>query len=377
MVQINRQDCEARIYICGVEPEDELLTEDKTMFLFCDAEANIITDIIDKSVEQDARHCVEQLNRQGKIAAALYTEIVPGESVTFAVEVDGNLVMALAQIHRLALETGVIHDELKEYPAQIIKLGESKLKELRKEYEQNSSIISETPVPEEKVTVDEFINEIENTTEVAISSDIPETLESEEKVTVDELVNEIENTTEVAISSDIPGTLESEEKVTVDELVNEIENTAEAAISPDIPGTPEPEEEVTVDELVNEIENTVEAAISPDIPGTPEPEVEATVDEIVNRIEPVARVDTSTARDHRRLALNHRLKDEWDDAIVEYTKAIELDSDYVLAYFERGELFQRQGRKADAIADFEKSMILSQKEDLTVAAKRHISELSK
>ena len=315
MVQINRQDREARIYICGVEPEDELLTEDKTMFLFCDAEANIITDIIDKSVEQDARHCVEQLTQQGKIAAALYTEIVPGESVTFAVEVDGNLVMALAQIHRLALETGVIHDELKEYPAQIIKLGESKLKELRKEYEQNSSIISETPVPEEKVTVDEFINEIENTTEVAISSDIPETLESEEKV--------------------------------------------------------------TVDELVNEIENTAEAAISSDIPGTPEPEVEATVDEIVNRIEPVARVDTSTAKDHRRLALNHRLKDEWDDAIVEYTKAIELDGNYVLAYFERGELFQRQGRKADAIADFEKSMSLSQKEDLTVAAKRHISDLSK
>ena len=315
MVQLNRQDREARIYICGVEPEDELLTEDKTMFLFCDAEANIITDIIDKSVEQDARHCVEQLNQQGKVAAAIYTEIVPGQSVTFAVEVDGNLVMALAQIHRLALETGVIHDELKEYPAQIIKLGESKLKELRKEYEQNSSIISETPVPEEKVTVDEFINEIENTTEVAISSDIPETLESEEKV--------------------------------------------------------------TVDELVNEIENTAEAAIISDIPGTPEPEVETTVDEIVNRIEPAARVDTSTARDHRRLALNHRLKDEWDEAIVEYTKAIELDSDYVLAYFERGELFQRQGRKADAIADFEKSMSLSQKEDLTVAAKRHISELSK
>ena len=346
MVQLNRQDREARIYICGVEPEDEQLTEDQTMFLFCDAKADIITDIIDKSVEEHARYCVEQFNQQGKMAAALYVEIVPGQSVTFAVEVDGKLVTALAQIHRFALKTGVIHDDLKEYPAQIIKLGESKLKELRKEYEQNSSIISETPLPEEKVTVDELVNEIENTAEVAISSDIPETLEPEEKVTVDE-------------------------------LVNEIENTAEAAIISDIPGTPEPEEKVTVDELVYEIENTAEAAISSDIPGTPEPEVEATVDEIVNRIEPAARVDTSTARDHRRLALNHRLKDEWDDAIVEYTKAIELDGNYVLAYFERGELFQRQGRKADAIADFEKSMSLSQKEDLTVAAKRHISDLSK
>ena len=284
MVQLNRQDREARIYICGVEPEDEQLTEDQTMFLFCDAKADIITDIIDKSVEEHARYCVEQFNQQGKMAAALYVEIVLGESVTFAVEVDGKLVTALAQIHRFALKTGVIHDDLKEYPAQIIKLGESKLKELRKEYEQNSSIISETPLPEEKVTVDE-------------------------------LVNEIENAAEIAISSDIPGTPESEEKVTVDE--------------------------------------------------------------IVNRIEPVARVDTSTARDHRRLALNHRLKDEWDDAIVEYTNAIELDGNYVLAYFERGELFQRQGRKADAIADFEKSMSLSQKEDLTIAAKRHISDLSK
>ena len=315
MVQLNRQDREARIYICGVESEDEQLTEDQTMFLFCDAKADIITDIIDKSVEEHARYCVEQFNQQGKMAAALYVEIVPGESVTFAVEVDGKLVTALAQIHRFALKTGVIHDDLKEYPAQIIKLGESKLKELRKEYEQNSSIISETPVPEEKVTVDELVNEIENTAEIAISSDIP--------------------------------------------------------------GTPEPEEKVTVDELINEIENPAEVAISSDIPGTPEPEVEATVDEIVNRIEPAARVDTSTARDHRRLALNHRLKDEWDDAIVEYTKAIELDGNYVLAYFERGELFQRQGRKADAIADFEKSMSLSQKEDLTVAAKRHISDLSK
>jgi tetratricopeptide (TPR) repeat protein len=315
MLQINRQDREALIYICGLEPEDEQLEEDQTMFLFCDAEANIITDVIDKSVEQDARHCVEQLNRQGKIAAALYTEIAPGKPVTFAVEVDGNLVMALAQIHRLALETGVIHDELKEYPAQIIKLGESKRKELQKEYEQSSSLISGTPVPEETVTVDE--------------------------------------------------------------LVNEMESTAEAAISSETPGTPEPEETITVDELVNEIENTAEVAITSDISGTPEPEVKATFDELISRIEPVAGIDTSTAKDHRRLALNHRLKDEWDDAIVEYTKAIELDDKFVIAYFERGELFQRQGKKADAIADFEKAISLGHKDDLIEAAKKHISQLSK
>jgi tetratricopeptide (TPR) repeat protein len=315
MVEPNRQDREARIYICGVEPEDELLTEDQTMFIFCDAKANITTDIIDKSVEEDARHCVEQLNQQGKIAAVLYVEIVPGQSATFAVEIDGKLVRALAQIHSLALETGMIHDDLKKYPAQIIKLGDSKLEELKKEYEQSSSLIS--------------------------------------------------------------GALGSEDKVTVDEFVNEIENTAEAAISSDIPIVPEPEEKVTVDELVNEIENTAEVAMSSDIPRTPEPEVEVTVDEMVSRMETVAGIDTGTAKDHRRLALNHRLRDEWDNAIVEYTKAIELDDSFILAYFERGELFQRQGRKTDAIADFEKSMSLSQKEDLLVAAKQRIDELSK
>ena len=315
MVQPNRQDREARIYICGVEPEDELLTEDQTMFIFCDAKANITTDIIDKSVEEDARHCVEQLNQQGKIAAVLYVEIVPGQSATFAVEIDGKLVRALAQIHSLALETGIIHDDLKKYPAQIIKLGDSKLEELKKEYEQSSSLIS--------------------------------------------------------------GALGPEEKVTVDELVNEIENTAEAAISSDTPIAPEPEKKVTVDELVNEIENTAEVAMSSNIPGTPEPEVEVTVDEIASRMETVAGIDTGTAKDHRRLAINHRLRDEWDDAIVEYTKAIALDDNFILAYFERGELFQRQGRKADAIQDFEKSISLSQNEDLLIAAKRHIDELSK
>jgi tetratricopeptide (TPR) repeat protein len=88
-------------------------------------------------------------------------------------------------------------------------------------------------------------------------------------------------------------------------------------------------------------------------------------------------IDTNTAKDHRRLALNHRLKDEWDEAIVEYTKAIQLDDSYVIVYFERGELFQRQGRKAEAIADFEKAIVLGHKEDLIEAAKRHIGELSK
>ena len=83
------------------------------------------------------------------------------------------------------------------------------------------------------------------------------------------------------------------------------------------------------------------------------------------------------AKDHRNRALNHRLRDEWEDAIGEYTKAIELDDNWVLAHYERGELFKRQGKKAEAIADFEKVVSLSRERETLKPAFRHIEELKK
>lgn len=83
------------------------------------------------------------------------------------------------------------------------------------------------------------------------------------------------------------------------------------------------------------------------------------------------------AKDHRTQALNHKLKDEWDDAIVDYTKAIELDSNFTLAYFERGQLYKLLGKKSEAIADFEKVVSLSNKPETDEAAQRYIEELQK
>jgi tetratricopeptide (TPR) repeat protein len=71
------------------------------------------------------------------------------------------------------------------------------------------------------------------------------------------------------------------------------------------------------------------------------------------------------------------LRDEWDDAIEEYTKAIELDDNWVLAHYERGELYIRQGKKPDAIADFEKVISLSHDRETLKPANRHIEELKK
>jgi len=75
--------------------------------------------------------------------------------------------------------------------------------------------------------------------------------------------------------------------------------------------------------------------------------------------------------------LNYRLKEEWDDALAEYNKAIELDSNYTSAYFERGELFKRIGKKSKAIADYQKVVSLSNKPETVEAAKRYVEELQK
>jgi tetratricopeptide (TPR) repeat protein len=88
-------------------------------------------------------------------------------------------------------------------------------------------------------------------------------------------------------------------------------------------------------------------------------------------------VEVTAVKEHRTLAVNHRLKEEWDDAIVEYTKAIELDNKFSLAYFERGQLYKLLGKKSEAIADFEKVVSISNKPETVEAAKRYIEELHK
>ena len=59
-------------------------------------------------------------------------------------------------------------------------------------------------------------------------------------------------------------------------------------------------------------------------------------------------VEITAAKEHRTLAVNHRLKEEWDDAIAEYTKAIELDNNFILAHFERGQIYKLQWTSAVA-----------------------------
>jgi tetratricopeptide (TPR) repeat protein len=104
---------------------------------------------------------------------------------------------------------------------------------------------------------------------------------------------------------------------------------------------------------------------------------EGEIDDMDQKTEPRSEAVPALARDHRSRALNHRLRDEWDDAIEEYTKALELEDNWVLAHYERGELYKRQGKKPDAIADFEKVISLSLDRETLKPAHRHIEELKK
>jgi len=133
-----------RIYISGLQYENEQLAEGQTGALFCDSKGNLTTSTIDISLLEIAQNYVTQLHYEGgKGAAVVCIEIAPGQSVTFAVEINAEQAEALTQINRYAFEIGdpVIPDRLKKYAAQIIKLADNKRKELKKDYEQRSRLL--------------------------------------------------------------------------------------------------------------------------------------------------------------------------------------------------------------------------------------------
>jgi hypothetical protein len=136
-----------RIYICPVQYEHEQLREGQVRVLFCDYEGNLTTDIVKTSSSEFVQDSVTQLGQADKAGAVLSMEVAPGQSATFAVEISREQAEALAQITQFAFKTGAtgtIPDYLRKYPEQIIKLGESRRKELKKDYEQIARSSSET-----------------------------------------------------------------------------------------------------------------------------------------------------------------------------------------------------------------------------------------
>lgn len=65
----------------------------------------------------------------------------------------------------------------------------------------------------------------------------------------------------------------------------------------------------------------------------------------------------------------------YDDAVVGYTRAIQLDRKFSLAYFNRGSILANQGKIEDAANDFFKVLTLSEGTDLEQMARKRIEEL--
>lgn len=62
-----------------------------------------------------------------------------------------------------------------------------------------------------------------------------------------------------------------------------------------------------------------------------------------------------TADEHLSVAIFDDNKQQWDKAIEEYTRALELRPDWALAHFRLAKDYQRKGRADDAIAQFEEA----------------------
>lgn len=82
----------------------------------------------------------------------------------------------------------------------------------------------------------------------------------------------------------------------------------------------------------------------------------------------------SLAKNHFDRACDYEARGDDDRAIQAYTQAIDSDSKYSLAYFNRGSLRLLRGSAPEAITDFEKVLKLSTDDNLTRMAQKRLDE---
>ncbi len=69
--------------------------------------------------------------------------------------------------------------------------------------------------------------------------------------------------------------------------------------------------------------------------------------------------DSSSAEVLNSRGISYGEKDEYDLAIADFTKAIEIDPDYAYSYFNRALAFEEQGKKLEAINDYRKFLVVT------------------
>ena len=93
--------------------------------------------------------------------------------------------------------------------------------------------------------------------------------------------------------------------------------------------------------------------------------------EYTNAIE----LDPNFADAYYNRGIAYKNKGEFDNAIADYSRAIELDPNHTWAYYNRGNAYILKGEFDNAIADFNKVIEVSTNPDIIQAAREMVREL--
>jgi len=100
-------------------------------------------------------------------------------------------------------------------------------------------------------------------------------------------------------------------------------------------------------------------------------------DEAIEQYTRAIELNPNLPHAYNNRAYVYLIKRQYDLAIAECNRAIELDSSFAMAYINRALAYKGQGKKEEALADLEKSVTLTKDPQLIGMARHYIEELSK
>jgi len=112
---------------------NERWPKNKVRLLSCDAEGNLFTQLVGRSTYQRIRKETQYMEVSQNNYATIYWDTGASRPMPLVVKIEENESWALNRILEHALRNTTIPDVLRRYPEEIIKLGDSKRRELLRE----------------------------------------------------------------------------------------------------------------------------------------------------------------------------------------------------------------------------------------------------
>jgi hypothetical protein len=119
---------------------NERWPKNKVRLLSCDAEGNLFTQLIGKSTYQRIRKETQHMEESQGNYATIYWDTGTNRHIPFVVEIGENESWALNRILEHALRNATIPNVLRNYPEEIMRLGEKKRRELLVEKAEGTNI---------------------------------------------------------------------------------------------------------------------------------------------------------------------------------------------------------------------------------------------